>query len=240
VPPPWPGVQIEVGIAKGDTDEEMAVRLGRHRSTVGREITASVGADRDTYRAAGAQVRADGDARRPKAPKLARHPDLAELVAAKLKIRWSPHAIAAWLRQVSDGLRVCAETIYRTVYANASDWGLAAGSWRLLASARRRRRARSRTEQTRRNQLGPIRSVHTRPAGAGDRTEPGHWEGDLIMGAANRSAVVTLVERVSRKTLLGTSPTGTPPRAPWHASSSSSNRCRGSCAGRSPGTKAAR
>ena len=50
--------------------------------------------------------------------------------------------------------------------------------------------------------------MHTRPQGAANRTEAGHWEGDLIMGASNRSAVVTLVERVSRHTLLGDLPEG--------------------------------
>lgn len=136
------------------------------------------------------------------------HPHLAELVAAKLKLYWSPHAIAAWLRRVASTVRVCAETIYRAVYTNQASSGLAAGSWKLLVSARRRRRPRSRSESTRRNQLGAIRSVHTRPEAGSDRSDPGHWEGDLIMGAGNRSAVVTLAEPVSRFVDLGDLPEG--------------------------------
>ena len=201
-------VVIEVGIARGDTDEEIGVRLGRHRSTIWREITAAVGADRDRYQATRGQARAERQAQRPKALKLAAYPDLAERVAAKLKIRWSPHAIAAWLQRIGATVRVCAETIYRAVYTNQASSGLAAGSWKFLVSGRRRRRPRPRTEQTRRNQLGPIRSVHARGKSAAERTEAGHWEGDLIMGAGNRSAVVTLVERVSRYTLLGDLPDG--------------------------------
>ncbi|MFH1331439.1 MAG: IS30 family transposase [Actinomycetota bacterium] len=202
-------VWIEVGIGRGESDEEIAVGLGRHRSTIWREVTAVAGADRLGYRAADAQRQAGRNARRPKTPKLSAHPGLAEKVASKLAARWSPHAIAAWLQRVGEKVRVCAETIYRAVYANTIGWGLEAGCWRLLPSARRRRRHRSRVEQARRaNQLGNIRSVHTRPAGAGDRSEAGHWEGDLIMGAANRSAVVTLAERVSRLVLVGDLPEG--------------------------------
>jgi hypothetical protein len=110
-------VAIEVGIARGDTDEEMAVRLGRHRSTIWREIAGNVAGDRDRYQAAKAQARADRQGRRPKATKLATDSGLAKRVASKLKIRWSPHAIAAWLLKVASTVRVCAETIYRAVYA---------------------------------------------------------------------------------------------------------------------------
>ncbi len=202
-------VRIEEGIARGESDEAIAVWLGRHRSTVWREVNAVCGGDRRGYRAAAGQARADREARRPRTPKLASHPALAAEVAAKLKLRWSPHAIAAWLKRVRQQVRVCAETIYRAVYANQAGWGLAPGSWKLLTSARRRRKARSRTEQARRsNPLGPIRLVHVRSRAAADRTEAGHWEGDLIMGAGNRSAVVTLAERVSRVVDLGDLPDG--------------------------------
>lgn len=58
-------VQIEVGIARGDSDEVMALRLGRHRSTIWREVSANVGVHRGRYQATRAQARADGRARRP-------------------------------------------------------------------------------------------------------------------------------------------------------------------------------
>lgn|GEM_PF-700990 len=175
------------------------MRLGRHRSTIRREVTAAAGADRDADRAA--QVEPTGPLSVQR-----RRSWWCILVwrswwRASSRSGGRRHAIAAWLPQVSDGLRGARRRSTGRCTPNASAWGLAAGSWKRLASARRRRKPRSRIEQTRPNQLGPIRSVHTRPQGAGDRTEAGHWEGDLIMGAANRSAVVTLVERVSRKTM---------------------------------------
>lgn len=120
-------------------------------------------------------------------------------MAGKLAQRWSPHAIVAWLR-ANHGLGVCAETIYQACYQGV---GLFAGAWRHLVCGRARRRPRARAETAKRNVLGDIVNLSARPAAAADRTEAGHWEGDLVKGAMNRSGVVTLVERVSRFCLVG-------------------------------------
>jgi transposase, IS30 family len=199
-------VRIEVGIGSGRSDEEIAVELGRARSSVWREWSRC--GSRVSYRAGVAQTAAGVRAARPKQPKLAQDPELAGLVAAGLARRWSPHAIAVWLVTVA-AVGVCAETIYRACYTNHARSGLAAGSWKLLPDCRRRRRPRRRVEQTRRHKaLGDYRSIHDRPPGAGDRSEAGHWEGDLIIGARGRSAVVTLVERVSRYVICVDLPNG--------------------------------
>ena len=138
---------------------------------------------------------------RPRTPKLVADPGLAAEVTELLEWRWSPHAIGAYLREESPNRRVSAETIYQACYDRLASRGLPAGSWKVLPRRRPRRRSRSRCEQAKRNQLGDIRGVRERPGGLTDRL-PGHWEGDLIKGAHNRSAVVTLVERSSRYTLL--------------------------------------
>ena len=119
---------------------------------------------------------------------------------------WSPQAISADLGAL--GLRVCSETIYRACYDRTGRRGLPPKSWQLLPRRRRRRKPRGRTEQAKRSALGEFRPLAGRPAKADTRAEPGHWEGDLIIGKANRTAVATLVERASRHTLVVPLPGG--------------------------------
>ena len=190
--------RIEALNAAGFDASEIAVSLGRHPTTVQRELARGGGAC--GYEAKAAQRVCEARARRPKTPKLAADAKLAEAVAERLKQRWSPHAISADVKTF--GHSVSAETIYRSCYANNACSGLAAGSWRKLPRQRRRRRCRSRCEQAKRSPLGLYRPLSARPAAAAGRSEVGHWEGDLIIGARNATAAVTLIERVSRYTLI--------------------------------------
>ena len=153
---------------------QMADRLGRHPSTIRRELTRAGG--RCGYRAEDAQAEAEVRARRPKVPKLVADPRLADAVAERLEMGWSPHAVAADLRneELPVSHRVCAETIYRACYQPGGGRGLPAGSWKWLPRRRRRRKPRSRCEQAKRNQLGDIRPIGQRPVEVGgtDRTGP--------------------------------------------------------------------
>ena len=99
---------------------------------------------------------------------------------------------------------MCAETIYRAAYSGC---GLGDDAWRDLPRQRRRRKPRSRHTQ-KPGPLGDYRPISERPASVEDRSEPGHWEGDLIVGQANASAAATLVERTSRHTLVVPLPDG--------------------------------
>jgi IS30 family transposase len=97
-------------------------------------------------------------------------------------------------------MRVSAETIYTYLYV------LPRGELRrelvnCLRQHRKKRRPRSRG-QDRRGQIPEMISIEERPADVADRTVPGHWEGDLLLGAGHRSALGTLVERTTRTTLL--------------------------------------
>ena len=141
-------------------------------------------------------------ARRPKVPKLEADRGLAGRVRYRLKRGWSPHSVSADL--AAEGTRVCAETIYRAAYSGRA---LGAKAWKLLPRRRRCRRRRARSGH-KASPLGRIRPLSGRPLGAADRSEPGHWKGDLIVGKANRSAAATLVERVSRHTLVVPLPHG--------------------------------
>ena len=196
-------VRVDEMARAGVDVDEMARRLGRHRSTVHRELKRCGG--RCGYDAEAAQAAADLRARRPKTPKLAGDPVLAAAVGGLLADRMSPHAISAQLR--SEGHGICAETVYAACYDHSGARGLPEGSWKLLPRRCRKRRPRGRHAR-KPSPLGDFKAISQRPASVEDRRQPGHWEGDLIIGKANRSAVATLVERTSRQTLTVALPHG--------------------------------
>ena len=195
--------RVEAMSAAGVSVATAARCLGRHRSTVHRELRR--GRRGGAYDAEAAQAAAAVGAARPKTPVLAADPELAASVRELLKEGWSPHAICAGLR--AGGRTVSAETIYRAAYDHSGSSGLPEGSWRCLPRRRRRRKPRGRCT-TKPSPLGDFRPICERPASVEDRSEAGHWEGDLIIGAGNRSAVATLVERSSRQTLAVALPDG--------------------------------
>jgi IS30 family transposase len=196
-------VFIESALGAGRSVADAARRLGRDPSTVHRELDRC--GERADYDARWAHASACARARRARAPKPARDPVPAAAVNECLRLRWSPHAAAADLRAA--GMSVCAQTIHRACHANDPRSGLPAGSWKKLPRRCRRRghRARRTAEPS---PLGQYRPIPDRPADAADRTQPGHREGDLIVGNANRNAAVTLAERTSRYAVTAALPDG--------------------------------
>jgi IS30 family transposase len=192
-------VTIEVGIAGGRSNSKIADELGRDACTVRREITRNGG--RGEYSALAAQGRADRMRARPKPSRLETDPDLAAHVAARLALRDSPMTISIELRNGTHGRRVASishECIYQSIYHGR---GLAATAHRGLHLRRRRRKPRgSCTVGT--HSLGQYRPIAERPAIANERTEVGHLEGDLIIGAYNRSALITIFDRACRRCWL--------------------------------------
>lgn len=194
--------EISRGAAVGESARGIAARLGRSPSTVTRELGRHGG--RSCYRAAEADRRAWDRGRRPQRCKLARQPLLRGIVAAKLREDWSPEQISGWLRLEFPGdetMRVSRETIYLTLFVQTRG----ALKRELLTHLRRsgsirRPRTQSRAN-TGRGQIVDAVSIRERPAEAADRAIPGHWEGDLLAGAAN-SHIATLVERHSRFLIL--------------------------------------
>jgi IS30 family transposase len=192
------------------TIREIARLLGRSPSTVSRELRRGSDAS-GRYRPFEAHRRALARRRLQRPSRLSRDEQLRAWVTAKLKARWSPEQISHGLRgrfPDQPGRWLCAETIYQAVYR--PDLG---GLPRELPGRvlRRRRRQRVPRRDAQRRRSGPVTGmtmVDQRPSTADDRLEPGHWEGDLIMGSGNASAIVTLVERTTRFTLLGHLPDG--------------------------------
>jgi transposase, IS30 family len=194
-------VEIAIRVEAGQSDSEIARGLGRHRSTVGREIGRCGG--RRRYGAIRAQQRALRCARRPKVGKLARCERLLAAVEAGLLRCWSPQQISARLmRDHPDDveMRISHETIYRSLYVQSR------GELRRQLTGNLRTGRACRREQGRGQRRGGIVdgiSIAERPPEIEDRAVPGHWEGDLLIGAGNGSAVATLVERQTRYVLLG-------------------------------------
>jgi IS30 family transposase len=165
-----------------------------------REIARNGG--RERYHSVRAEQRAPYSARRPRASKLSQRPGLLAAVEAGLEEFWSPEQISARLRQDhpdDEEMRISHETIYRSLYVQSRGelrWQLS----KKLRTGRRTRRAQGRVEA--RGRISEMVPIAQRPPEVDERRVPGHWEGDLLVGAGGRSAVVTLVERQTRFVLL--------------------------------------
>jgi IS30 family transposase len=191
--------EISLGLREGASFTTIATRLGKAVSTISREVGHNGG--RRGYRAWRAHQQARERARRPKTAKLSR-PRLAAQVTAWLKEWWSPQEIAGRLRWEYPGdpmMQVSHEAIYQALFVQGRG-ELRRELARCLRTGRVKRRPRRRPENT--GQLRDMVMISERPAEAEDRAVPGHWEGDLLIGADCRTAVGTLVERTTRYVML--------------------------------------
>lgn len=164
-----------------------------------------------------AQRRADSRAERRPARKLVPRygqpwQPLWQLVVSKLRLRWSPMQISRWLRHTFPDRpeqQVSHETIYQAVYYQTrGELRRELARQVALRSGRYQRRPQSRAAAAGRGHRPWVGDLHisTRPAEVADRAVPGHWEGDLIIGARGASAIITLVERTTRYVMLGALP----------------------------------
>lgn len=209
--------EIFAGVERGDSIRLIARSLGRAPSTVQRELRLNMRHQQYrrrsrhgipatkpwNYRPSLAQIRAEFMARRPKSAKLATNLELRELVQAKLKERLSPQQISVELRHEfpdNPEMWVSHETIYQSIYVQ----GRGALRRELAVHLRTGRALRKprRSADERRGRIPDMVNISQRPAEVEDRAIPGHWEGDLLMGKNNKSAIGTLVERSSRYVML--------------------------------------
>ena len=193
---------IQFGRRQGFSYAAIARELGRDKSVVFREVARNSGPD-GVYYGSAAHVRAHQRRRRPKPFKLVQNRGLCRRIESWMDDGWSPKLIAAMLAAepgADQTERVSHETIYQALYVQTR------GHLRADLSQQLALKRKARVPQGRdRNTASPYREAFTisqRPAEVADRAVPGHWEGDLIVGPASRSAIGTLVERSTRFVIL--------------------------------------
>lgn len=182
---------------------EMARVLKRSKATIHREIKRNFFSDPclpkcDGYYGASAHRKAAD--RRARQRKLIRHPELRKRVVERLKNCWTPEQIGNRMIYEGARLRVCQETIYRYIYSRE---GMADELWWYLPEHRMYRRPR-RARKRQPPKFDRDVSILFRPDDVAHRRQFGHWEGDLMLfkQALGQSNVTSLVERVSRFTVL--------------------------------------
>ena len=199
-----PEEREEIAVLKrlGKSVTEIAAAIGFHKATVSRELRRNTSGGQ--YRATTAQTLADTRARKAqsKPAKLALNTRLRAEVEDRLKKKLSPEQIAHRLAldfPDDPEMRVSHETIYTSIYVQGRG-ALRKDLAGHLRTGRAMRKPRAQTRARNRAAGSPLRnvvSISERPPCVEDRAVPGHWEGDLIMGAHNTSAIGTLVERAS-------------------------------------------
>lgn len=192
--------QIGILKAKLMKSSEIAKKLGRHPSTIRRELRRL--GPRTQYSPLLAQKDAKKKRKMPRTQKKLSNESLWSLVQEKLRCQWSPEQIAQYLKRTyaDTTMHVSHETIYTYLYT------LPRGELRkeLIQQLRQGERGRQRRKRDtdRRGQIPNMLSIHERPEEVANRCVPGHWESDLIIGKNHASAIGTLVERTTRTTIL--------------------------------------
>lgn len=197
-------IMIADRLIMGDSLRAIAHRLDRNVSSISREITGNTNPKTGRYEPYYAHQLAHTRLKRPKPYKIMENKRLRIYVRRKLDAHCSPEQISGRLRRrFGDNKRmnVCAETIYQAIYVQARG-ELKLDIQHALRSGRTKRKPQSHDQERTPRFRDPMIMISERPAEVEDRAIPGHWEGDLITGTRNKSAIGTLVERATRFTIL--------------------------------------
>lgn len=194
--------EISRDLAYGLRIRTIAKNLQRAASTISREINRCV-VDQKYYRAVFAQQNSNKNLHKPcRNRKLDKNSELQKIVMYYLSKKWSPEQVAKRLKILypdDTNMQISHESIYSYLYV----WPRTTLKKEIISCLRRQHKNR-RLKKSRQRSC-PIQdylSIEERPTEVADRIIPGHWEGDLLMGSLNKSAIGTLVERVTRYTLL--------------------------------------
>jgi transposase, IS30 family len=203
--------EIAVGRAAGESMRQIARRLGRSPSTISRELRGNACAE--SCRATTAHVRASERVSRSKPAKLVTNRRLRAIVKDDLAKRYSPEQIAGRLRRRfpdKPEMWVSPKTIYQSLCVQ-SRGALKRELARHLRAGRARRRPCRKADEPKSRVLPDMVLIAERPPEADERRVPGHWEGDLLIAKANRTAIGTLVEPSTGYAMLVSLPDGYKP-----------------------------
>ena len=182
---------------QGYNNPQIARALGRHRSTIWREVRRNAHPTDGRYKVEKAIKRANGRRRRSRS-----HPRFSAQQLGQvwqlIQARLSPEQASGYLGR-TDRLHISHETIYRHIWRDKRHGG---GLHRHLRCATKRRRKRYGAYDSR-GRLAGKKMIHERPASVEGRRQAGHWEIDTVLGKGSRHCIVTLVERKSGYTLIG-------------------------------------
>jgi IS30 family transposase len=196
--------EISRGLWNHETLVEIAGRINREVSTVSREVSRNGGRKEYRARDAAAATYFNQKLRRT-VPKIERVPALKEYILGKLRLKWSPQQISKRLKTEYPGeqaMQISHESIYTYIYI------LPRGELKkeLIGYLRQKRKLREnrrgKAAEENRGKIPDMISIEERPAEVEDRTIPGHWESDLVIGKENKSAMGTMVERTTRTIIL--------------------------------------
>ena len=193
-----PHERYTLGLLRGQgfTNAEIARMLGRHRSTIGREIERNHSPYDGAYRPSVAQEKTNG--RRSRSRRNSQFGETEwKLVDSLIREKFSPEQISGWL-QLLDVFDISHQTIYTHIKKNKKRGG---SLWKHLRQPSRYRKTYGSLEK--RGRLRNKPHISERPMSVEEREELGHWEMDIVLGAPDQHCVVTLVERVSGATLIG-------------------------------------
>jgi IS30 family transposase len=195
-------ILISIRLKEQRDYQSIADELKRSKGTISREINRGCIKESGliVYSAAAAHQRASEQAQLShRKPLLLEQDGMLKFVIQKLKKRWSPKKISTWLKR-KKGMSVSHETIYQYIYVQAKG-ELKKELISLLRQHKPKRQKRGQITE-KRGIIPEMISIEQRPEEVADRSVPGHWEGDLIVGKDHQSALGTLVERSTRYLLL--------------------------------------
>lgn len=191
------------GLAEGRTQKSIAKELNRNPSTISREIRRCK-MNCLTYRPSiGNKDAKKKSVNRKRKYKIFTNSELTNFIEEKLEIKWSPEQISAILKREFENqlhMNISHETIYRYIYS-IDDKEHRHKLIDCLRQSRKRRKPQKKGG-AKRTTIRNLVSIHDRPYTAVDRKEPGHWEGDLVIGKDHKSAIGTLVERTTRFVII--------------------------------------